>query len=80
MISCDVERKEVEALIADFPWYSEIKYFETSAKNPHVATNISTIIENLVTDTITQNPVAYEWPTYIPEIPKTRDGGCCVVS
>ena len=75
-----VEREEVEAFIADFPWRSEIKYFETSAKDPHVSTNISTIIENLVADTITENPVAYEFKEYQPEIPKIRDGGCCVVS
>ena len=84
-----VEREEVEALIADFTdsqnnfTDSKIKYFETSAKNPHVSTNISTIIQNLIGDIITENLVAgtisnyeirdYQTPLEIPD-------RCCVVS
>ncbi len=44
-----VERREVEALIAGFT-DSKIKYFETSAKDPHVSTSMKTIMENLTAD------------------------------
>ena len=67
-----VEREEVEAFIPE-----QIKYFETSAKYPHVSTSMSTIMENLVADIISNYDEIRDAQA---EALKSRDGGCCVVS
>ena len=67
-----VEREEVEAFIPE-----QIKYFETSAKYPHVSTSMSTITENLVADIISNYDEIRDAQA---EALKSRDGGCCVVS